>query len=214
MLKGRRIVLLDSPSRAVTISLMRTSRGGPPVSSRRRAEGHDPSAGRASILLPILLLLLSFFLFAGWQISTSSRDNGPVKEEHRPASQARSQEKVGVPEPDLSWEERTKRWKQVLGESARTIGKDSPEVEPVTDQVREGGAVWLEIETLDSTLAAGDSVEVIWSSPDGAEWKKVTERPLTVRDVSGNRVRLKVTPEEARLLTSARSRGTIFAAPP
>jgi len=187
--------------------LMKIVRRGFPGTSPRPGEGDGTSAGRTAVLLPILLLLLSFFLVAGWQVATSPREGGP-------ASQAGSQEEIAAPDPGLSWEERTKRWKQVLGESARTIGKDSPEDGPVTDQARDNGAVWLEIKTLDGTIAAGDSVEVIWSSPDGTEWKKVTEHTLTARGIHEDMVRLEVTPEVARLLTSARSRGRIFAVPP
>jgi hypothetical protein len=194
--------------------LMRIIRGGFPGSSPRHGEGDGSSAGRTTILLPLLLLLLLFFLVAGWQVAISPRDDGQVKDEGGPASGGRNPEENAAPGQNLSWEERTKRWKQVLGESARTIGKDSPGDGPATDQTREEGAVWLEVKTLDSTLAAGDEVEVIWSSPDGAEWKKVTEQPLTVREIHEDIVRLEVTPEVARLLTSARSRGRIFAVPP
>jgi hypothetical protein len=193
---------------------MRISKEGFPGSSPRHGEEDGPSAGSRTILLSALLLLLLFLLVAGWQVAISPRDDGQVKEEGGPASGDRSPEENAAPGPALSWEERTKRWKQVLGESARTIGKDSPGDGPATDQAREEGAVWLEIKTLDSTLAAGDQVEVIWSSPDGAEWKKVTEQTLTAREIHEDMVRLKVTPEVARLLTSARSRGRIFAVSP
>jgi len=194
--------------------LMKIVRRGFPGTSPRPGEGDGTSAGRTAVLLPILLLLLSFFLVAGWQVATSPRDNGQVKEEGEPASGDRVQGEDTTPDPDLSWEERTKRWKQTLGESARTIGKDSPGDGPAIDQDRDEGTVWMEVKTLDGTLAAGDQVEVIWSSPDGAEWKKVTEQTLTVQGIHEDMVRLKVTTEAASLLTSARSRGRIFAVPP
>jgi hypothetical protein len=194
--------------------LMKIVRGGFPGTSPRPGEGEGPSSGRTAVLLPILLLLLSFLLVAGWQVATSPRDNGQVKEAGEPASGDRSPGEKTTPGPDLSWEERTKRWKQILGESARTIGKDPPEDGPATDQDREEGTVWMEVKTLDGTLAAGDQVEVIWSSPDGAEWKKVTGQTLTVQGIHEDMVRLKVTTEAASLLTSARSRGRIFAVPP
>jgi hypothetical protein len=189
-------------------------------------------------------LLLSLLLFLGWQIANDPRRLDPMKgrggsspARYQPGSEDRQSEKT--------WEERTKRWRQVLEESSGTLrvgdtpvkaegrapafpdsrrapslpaeessyGKDLVRDQAVRDQVRKKAEVDLEVDTLDGAVRSGESVEIVWCSPDGSVWKKIIDHPFTAQRIDEGMVRITVKAEEGQTIISAKSTGKVFAVP-
>ncbi len=83
---------------------------------------------------------------------------------------------------------------------------------PVGDLDATGSLV--EVEALGTSVRAGDSVEVVWSSFDGATWKEVIDHPFAVLRVEENRITIRTSPEEKSKIATARSSGRVFGIPP
>jgi hypothetical protein len=69
------------------------------------------------------------------------------------------------------------------------------------------------VDTLGGTVRLGESVEIVWCSPDGVVWKSVIDHPFIVREVDGGVVRISAGEEEREAIRSARLSGKVFAVP-
>jgi hypothetical protein len=100
-----------------------------------------------------------------------------------------------------------------LPEGESSSGKYRVSDQAVTDQLRKKVDVGLEVDTLDGAVRSGDSVEIVWCSPDGSVWKKVIDHPFIAQGIGEDKVRITVKAEEGQAITSARSTGKVFAVP-
>jgi len=73
---------------------------------------------------------------------------------------------------------------------------------------------WYEVDSLGTSSSSGDTVEIVWSSPDGSVWEKIIDHRIAARQSDGEKVMIRVSPEEMKEIVSAKSRGRVFAVPP
>jgi hypothetical protein len=100
-----------------------------------------------------------------------------------------------------------------LPAAGSSLGKDLVEERALTDQGRKTAEVGLEIDTLGGEVRLGESVEIVWCSPDGTVWKRIIDRPFSVQENDEGVVRISVKAEEGRIIDSARLSGKVFAVP-
>ena len=162
-----------------------------PAVRRHGPEEKRRTSRSLTVLIPTLFLLLALLLFAGWLVAVDPQGANSFP----PAG--------GVPPDAPDGQERTIRDPEKR-QGGGTAGRGELS-ESVT---------LIEVPCLGNAVRPGDAVNIVWVSPDGGVWKKVVGRPLKVRDISRDEAIVAATPEEARAVAEARSRGRVFAAPP
>lgn len=165
---------------------------------------------RPTLLLATLFFFLGILLFLGWQVANVSRDESAPSPPVAGAPGVTDTPGSGQTSEDGSWAERAALWQEVLKESVGVLKTDESRKTAGTEKRTTGSA---EFVSLDDDVRPGDAVVIVWRSSDGTVWKKVFKEPLEVREVSGDKARVTLTPQQARAIEAAQSNGRVFAAP-
>ena len=195
--------------------------------SRACPPGEKREDGCTNILLALLLLAFATLMASAWFMSRP-----PQGENQEPGEESTSESRGRLEEetlPGASPEKSGEHWQQILEKGKEPIrAGDGP---PVAGQKsrQDAGSTNVssappgdleatrslaEVEALGASVRAGDPVEIVWQSPDGATWKRVVDHPFAVLRVEGNRITIRTSPEEKSQIEAAKSSGRVFGVPP
>lgn len=205
--------------------------------SRGRAKGRFPLVSLAALMLLLSILLYLGFRMANAprELGISESQSESYQAGHQPSSEDPRLESAWEERAE-GWRQLLKESSETLLVKEKPVEEDTPgpaipdpqgtssllaeESSPgsnrvvdhaVTDQGRKIARVGLEVDTLGDTAKLGESVEIVWSSPDGTVWKRVIGHPFTIQEIHEDVVRIIVTAEERETINSARLSGKVFA---